>query len=329
MVVIDRLDNLQDIAGWSVWKKPVAPVPIDSCFKLEDIPGKGMGMVATRLIHAGELICAERPIVVTTRNVAVNGEETYNDGTFHRNCITGLSEKARAAILSLKNSFPPSSGLDMLPGMLKSNYLEVDMTERPDPERPYSGCFPILSRINHDCSPSANYFFAFEPYCGQLWAARDIPDGGEITIAYTTLPAPRVDRQAHLSERYFFTCTCVACSLPPIEAARSDTRRIGLSKLLARSSTRSGLISAAELQQGVKWAEDEGLAAIAAHAAYYGAGNLAMCGDGELALEWARRGRDACRMVEGEGSYNVRELEQLLALSPQDLRLLARLGRRP
>jgi hypothetical protein len=45
--------------------------------------------------------------------------------------------------------------MDELPGKLATNYLPVDLTDRPSETQEYCAAFPTLSRANHSCGPNA------------------------------------------------------------------------------------------------------------------------------------------------------------------------------
>ncbi|EJD51244.1 hypothetical protein AURDEDRAFT_41952, partial [Auricularia subglabra TFB-10046 SS5] len=93
-------------------------------------------------------------------------------------------------------------------GIFHTNNMELDVTPEPDARHRFVGCFPVLARANHDCGPSANYYFVFGTFCGELRAARDIAAGEEITISYCDLLRPRRERQDRLQSLFAFRCRC-------------------------------------------------------------------------------------------------------------------------
>lgn len=46
------------------------PVPPEKVYRISEAHGKGLGMYATQDIHAGDLIVAERPLLVVPRNIS-------------------------------------------------------------------------------------------------------------------------------------------------------------------------------------------------------------------------------------------------------------------
>ncbi|OJT07650.1 SET domain-containing protein 5 [Trametes pubescens] len=328
-VVVDyRRDILSKVAEWPIWSLPDDSLAsLDKRpYNIEVVPDKGKGMVARREIRAGELIWSERPIYAARRTLTCAADQTDTNGVFYRAALQRLSPRSKEAFFALASAYPPAE-FDIVPGILNTNCLEICMSdaesdEHHDPaEDSYAGLFPTLSRVNHSCTPSANYFFAFPTFSGQLWAAHDIAVGEEITITYTPLTAPRIERRAFLARTRFFVCACPACIVPPRQAEASDARRIGMCALLERlQHTRfPPCVSQEELEQALEWTEDEKMMVERAKVLLYGSQVLTVYGELRTAMDWAMRARDAFRMVEGEGSCNVRRLDDADRVHGSDL----------
>ncbi|CAL1706928.1 unnamed protein product [Somion occarium] len=331
MVFVDSYHVVRAIAEWPVWRTPALPLPHHLSFRLEEIPGRGVGMIATRSISAGELIFRERPVYAARREVNCAADQNDN-GIFYRAAIHRLSQQARRSILGLQNAFPPP--FDVVPGILNTNCLEIRITEKPDPKpsESFVGCFPVISRANHDCAPVANYFFNFGTFEGELRAMNDIAGGEEITITYMDLCLPKAERQAYLSRTRYFTCGCATCSTPAAELGQSDARRAQIGRLIERLDTldtphlpeRSSLD---ELERALAAAEEEGLVKEYARVLLIGSQVLTIYGDLHIAMNWAQRAKRLFIMVEGAGSYNVRRLEDAervhsaMASAPRGLRI--------
>jgi hypothetical protein len=87
----------------------------------------------------------------------------------------------------------------------------------------------IASRFNHSCVPNA----AIDSEKRVVRAIRPIRPGEEITVSYTPqLYLPREQRRRVLSDRYFFTCRCAACS----ESAKSEPSPARTVELLLRGT---------------------------------------------------------------------------------------------
>jgi hypothetical protein len=322
IVFIDTPAMLREVAQWDVWKRPAPTPPRGPACAVAAIPQKGQGLVATRAIKAGELVVAERPVFVLHNGLPRAADQSEN-GVFHANALRRLSAASASAIYALTNAYPPDKA-HPLSGTLATNYLQLDATPEPMPGSAdeYVGCFPLLSRVNHDCTPSANYFFSFPTFSGQLWATRDIAAGEEITMSYCVLSQTRDVRRAYLRERYFFDCTCETCSLPASGRKKSDERRRKVNTMIEKVELGNrelvGRISANVWQETVRCAEEEKLLVHRAQLLFYGAGAMAAGrANPRLVSRWMVDACDAYRLVEGEQSYNVLKLTALASiLSP-------------
>ncbi|KAH9949134.1 hypothetical protein B0H21DRAFT_729680 [Amylocystis lapponica] len=310
LVYIDYLENVKRVAKWPIWQQPAPKLPALP-MGIEPTPGKGVGMFATRAIVAGELVCAERPTYAIRLGLKCAYDE-LDTGALQCNALRGLGESARTALLALKNSYSESD-IDPIRGTLLTNVLPIDITEKPDknPDNTFHGCFTTLSRANHSCRPNANYFFSFSTFHGQFWAMRDIAEGEEITISYAELTDSRAARQARLSSRFFFTCACETCTLSPLLQRESDARREGLARLIARIADESPRVPVKTLEEGLRWAEQEGLTVHYAQVLLYGSAIMLRYYGERMTSQWVDRARDAFRIVEGETSYNVKELDEV------------------
>ena len=181
VVIINTLSSIQNIAKWKLWDQPhissspFQPEALPSSHNLpcsvQGIPGsKNLGLVATRFIKAGELIISEKPPFVL--NLLNLDEDTYmDDGVTQQSVLSLLTSQCRESYLFLHNCFRDKYPLTS--GILRTNYLPVDVTPMPDIDDPCSikGIFPHLCRVNHSCLPNASYFFDVTTFSGQFWAA--------------------------------------------------------------------------------------------------------------------------------------------------------------
>ncbi|KAI0655332.1 SET domain-containing protein [Cubamyces menziesii] len=311
-VFVDYLDNLRAVARWPVWSHSPGTPP-EAAFSIREIPGKGKGMIARRAIKGGELIWSERPIYAARRTLTCASDQTDANGIFYRAALQKLSAASRRAFFELGSAYPQSE-FDVVPGILNTNCLEISISDGdspgdhdPDPHDSFAGLFPTLSRANHSCRPSANYYFSVRSFTGQLWATEDISPGEEITITYTPLTAPRMERRAFLARTRFFLCSCPACAIPTSQAETSDRRRIVICELLARlqHTQYPPRIPKEELEQILEWAAAERMMVEYAKVLLFGSQVFTLYGEREAAAEWAARARSAFRMVEGEWSHHL------------------------
>ncbi|KAI0076119.1 SET domain-containing protein [Panus rudis PR-1116 ss-1] len=268
-------------------------------------------MVATRRINRAELIVAERPVYAARRSLSCAADQSNANGVFYRAALEGLSEEARMAILQLHNAYPRAS-VDYVPGILNTNCLEIQVVEKQDPAESYVGCFPTLSRVNHDCTPSAHYFFDFGRFEGQLRAMRNIEEGEEITMTYTDVCLPFVERQNFLARTRYFTCRCRACCLTGQEKEASEARRAAIADITNRLDTVRfpEEVPYERLQAVLDGAREEGLVHQYAQVLMLGSQVLTIYGDLRIAIDWAQRAKQLFVMIEGESSPNVKTLTE-------------------
>lgn len=72
-----------------------------------------------------------------------------------------------------------------------------------------TGLYPVISIINHSCSPNA--VLVFEGRRAVVRAVELIPQGTEVFITYVETAESTAARQKALKEQYFFTCSCPCC----------------------------------------------------------------------------------------------------------------------
>ncbi|MCJ1388083.1 hypothetical protein MMC18_000927 [Xylographa bjoerkii] len=80
---------------------------------------------------------------------------------------------------------------------------------------------PTAALLNHSCTP--NTCISFSGPTLSVRTLRPIPKDTELTISYIDITNPASTRRADLLSRYFFRCTCPACSAtPPQTLGRAD-----------------------------------------------------------------------------------------------------------
>jgi hypothetical protein len=74
------------------------------------------------------------------------------------------------------------------------------------------------------CAPNAVLRWNDRSLSISLHAVQDIPNGSEVTIAYTDIYEPMKKRQLLLETTYGFKCTCSHCSLSKNQTEKRDRR---------------------------------------------------------------------------------------------------------
>ncbi|KAJ8522246.1 hypothetical protein ONZ45_g1172 [Pleurotus djamor] len=209
-------------------------------FVIREVPGMGLGMVAARDIKFGELICSERPLLITTSLVrgymdkdAVKGKkiptniremtEEFREGfqdsideqeSTIQQALIRMNERARGQFMALHDCHADEGTSGPLLGRVRTNgYGIFSSAEYPKGTVWYTAVFNYLSRINHSCSPNTYSTWHYASLSRQCYAARPIAKGEEITTTYIGMTTPYAERKS-LLQGYRITCTCTACTNP-------------------------------------------------------------------------------------------------------------------
>ncbi|KAL1713307.1 hypothetical protein EV715DRAFT_277359 [Schizophyllum commune] len=211
--------------------------PASPAHRISPAEKKGLGMFATRALSAGDLILAERPLMVRAL-----GPPPYTGpqmGLFRNPpslvsrvvemefqidvMVQRMVPKNRNAFLALTNS-PDFSGCGNLVGRMYTNGRDVlqgfTFSGMPGGSATYTGLFDKLSRVNHSCTPNAVFTWDSPSFSGSLRAIRDIQPDEEITITYCNPSLSTAERGSALAP-YNIKCDCPACK----DGSASDARR--------------------------------------------------------------------------------------------------------
>ncbi|KAH8812463.1 hypothetical protein F5884DRAFT_310434 [Xylogone sp. PMI_703] len=190
-------------------------------YTLQDIPGKGKGLVAARRILAGTRICSEEPIIrvpETTRDIKTILASI-------RKQVKRLTPDQRQGFFSLHNIHAKDANISPYLGIFQTNALPIgDQVGE-------AGIFLDACRINHACDNNAQKNWNESIKKHTVHALRDIEEGMEITICYLGVTNNREARQEALRRKFAFTCCCELCSLPPDQSQESDRRLLEILKL--------------------------------------------------------------------------------------------------
>ncbi|KAK4445088.1 SET domain-containing protein 5 [Podospora aff. communis PSN243] len=190
-------------------------------FKVVDIPGKGKGVVATRLIKRYEPIMVDYSVLLIDMGFATEVPARKGYRLLH-------AAADRLANPDSVRTLGQSNGLakDPIENVLRTNGFHTMLGGGQ-----HMALYPLVSRINHACKPNAyNRFGLNSLQKVVIGAARDIQPGEEITISYITLGKPTSERKESL-KLWNFACTCDLCTSPASELAASDARRTKIESL--------------------------------------------------------------------------------------------------
>ncbi|KAI1302032.1 hypothetical protein F5Y03DRAFT_362542 [Xylaria venustula] len=183
-------------------------------YALQDVPGKGKGLVANRKIVKGTRILSEEPIITVAHNEM--DSERLQISIYQQ--VASLNEQQQQAFLSMHNIHPYEDAAERYLGIFKTNSLPAEAVGDK------GAIFLEACRINHACDNNAQKNWNEKIERHTVHALRDIDKGEEITITYLSPLKNRKARQKALQEKFGFTCLCHLCSLPPEQSQESDKR---------------------------------------------------------------------------------------------------------
>ncbi|GAB1312708.1 SET domain-containing protein 5 [Madurella fahalii] len=265
-------------------------------YEVQDIPGKGKGLVATRKILRGQAFMVDYAALVADTQFPSRVKRDQG-----RQLLTEAVQRLPAAelILNLARSSSDPDNVPAAEDVMKTNSFSVDIGGKA-----YMALFPHIARINHACKPSALTRFNSTTLSNTVTAFHDILPGEEITISYSPFGLTSQARQQTLLQKWGFQCTCPLCSSSPSVLAASDARRKKIAtlgdevlKMLDRGDSPK---RAAEMYEEVVDAvREEGLVPhLGAHYEVLGRLYLA-AGDQRKGVELVKKGVEEGRGFEG------------------------------
>jgi len=179
-------------------------------FEVRDIPGKGLGVMATSGIQRGETVWEDS--VILNARMAGGTDDFHNSGLLNRQ-VDQLSPKDREEFLSL-NDLEPDGPENLKNGRIYANNTYLD------------GCYLKSSRMNHSCKPNV-MLSSDDTILAEIVALRDILAGEEILVSYlrTTALETKTERSEKIHKNWKFECNCELCNLGGEDRAKNDEQR--------------------------------------------------------------------------------------------------------
>lgn len=319
MVMIGSRTQLEHIIpfGKVALKKPLPEHGTPRPFSIQETEHRGLGMFATRLIKAGELILAERPTVLSSNSSAGNKYCVPLEPSFYDTALAALSEVPRTSFMTLVDRCSLGERAHPLPGRIMTNgYTSGPLTDDVDNPVAFAGTYLTMSRANHDCTANAHYHWNKARWCGQFFAARDIPAGEEITAKYSTL-VTRAERQANFERLYSCECLCTTClDASPEDVRRSDERRKAVVELLhtlenALEPSSYPVLSEKAVRRMLEYARAEGMMFQFARILYEVSRIMRVQENPLVGLKWLKEARRAHVLILGEESWKVAQVDDI------------------
>ncbi|KAI0300251.1 hypothetical protein BC826DRAFT_992282 [Russula brevipes] len=259
---------------------------ISPAFTVQDLPGRGKGLIAARRIQRGELLIREQPLILVPHQINTSPSQLIWD------LVQQLSPAQVASFYNLSHvNLPGNPSPEELAKQLPLAIFQTNAVAAGSDV----GLFPTMARLNHGCSGAFNSVYSWREREGVLvvHALKDINKGEELLTAYFRTLQIRDQRRHHLKQSYGFHCTCAYCALPDEGSKASDTRLTTISDLYGRLAMwGQGAVEGPEAIRVVKriWdvGEEEGYTSergrLAADAAFIAVAHS----DAEAAADWAR-----------------------------------------
>ncbi|KAK2041373.1 SET domain-containing protein [Colletotrichum somersetense] len=204
--------------------EPTAGEGDGGLFRVVEMPGKGLGLVANQPIRRGQRIMAHPPAVVVHRRFVddIDPEEQYR---VFEDAAARLPEAAREAFMAQMGQAAAAhrSTGQRVHDILHTNSFELGLNIR---DGHHFGNYPEVSRFNHDCRPNVAFYIDDSDLRHYTHAVRDIQPGEELTISYVDSLSARVVRQDRARRNWGFGCSCAHCSLPEPFVRASDQRLV-------------------------------------------------------------------------------------------------------
>ena len=214
------------------------------CYKVCQIPGKGVGVIASRDLTPGTLITREKPLLVLDPpsdrktllktlgcdwcKVNMRAPPELVRAQIQRmileKTVKRMKEDERDQFMGLTDKTATNSNTKSAWGVFLTNAL-------PMGNYTVLGIYPTVARINHSCKPNAHHFYNEDDRTEEVWAMEPIRAGEEINISYIRTFCSKNFRQELLQDKFGFYCSCSVCSLTGERLLEDDKLRHEIDKL--------------------------------------------------------------------------------------------------
>ncbi|KAF9532762.1 hypothetical protein CPB83DRAFT_580456 [Crepidotus variabilis] len=182
------------------------------------------GIFATGLIKSGELLFAERPLLVAPRSVPKHFRALpcpqYDDGrvmplvleTYERMLklsLDRLPADRQKTFMELPNARTELAGYPIL-GTFFTNNFGIENLKDNTTYDGYAGVCEMGSRFRHSCRPNIMQRFNLASFSFQFYAARDVEANEELFYAFCGVEGSAASRKARLAP-YGIACKCSSC----------------------------------------------------------------------------------------------------------------------
>lgn len=183
----------------------------------EQVPGKGRGMVATRIIRRGDQIQAYTPILSVQDSLMQIDRAAIEQILSLRVAVDRMPPASKALFMDQWGHFGGDPRYDKVNTNAFNSMIGTS-------EIFFWTIYPESARYNHDCRPNTLYSINNEDLLHNLKAGRMIIPGEEISLSYLSPDMPTAERKMRTLTQWGFNCTCSLCAAPSWVHQASDDR---------------------------------------------------------------------------------------------------------
>ena len=169
----------------------------EKAYEIIKVPGKGRGLVATRILEVGDLVFSEKTFLKLDNSLA-------KDVSVFENLSPAVKEK-------LGRLSHPGGDLDQDPhsSLSLQKKFRINRIDVPEGSR-FSAVFEDISMINHSCVPNVFWFWKDDEETLEIRVLKKIEEGEEIVSTYIHLhsgnPFPLRHQRWEMLQPWGFVC---------------------------------------------------------------------------------------------------------------------------
>ncbi|KAH8103018.1 SET domain-containing protein [Cristinia sonorae] len=257
---------------------------------VQDVPPRGKGLVATRKIKRGELLLADKPLLILS---------PLSSNSTLLVALSRCSREQQQHFFSLPNSFKGR----LLPaqGIFESNAL---LLPGSNSQHENAGVFLLASRFNSSCAPNVSKCWNPALRIMLFRTLRDVQEGEELCFNYCDVLGTREQRREDIMEERNFLCRCTVCELDDEQSKVSDERRKTISRLFDEVAAcgREPTLGMRKIKKALRLLQEEHLVHYEASFYYDAFQFCIMVSDFMNAKAWIRRAWEVSCCTSGPDS---------------------------
>ncbi|ORY60828.1 uncharacterized protein BCR38DRAFT_487889 [Pseudomassariella vexata] len=316
--IITTPERIAQISSWPIFEDEnddngvLNHASFSPSYEDAEIPGKGIGLIATRPIRAGLRVMARTPALMVDSR-ALEGLDQVYVAELMGGAVEQLPREHRGRFLNLSthDDVRLKGFNERVHWIFSINRFRTGLG---DGGAGFHSAFTEVSRLNHDCRPNCVYYFDPNTLTHHVVAVSDIFPGEELSVSYIDGFQPSTARKETLQNHWGFPCSCHRCTAEPHLVAESDNRIAQIRQLWKElddySSSSTATPEKAELL--VLLYEMEGMLGRMQEAYYRAAMEWNGVGHAAKAMAYARLCIDRGLAFKGPGKPFIESMEMLL-----------------